>query len=323
MRGGAPGISRAGELAGRRLGSGTAGWRAQAGHGAVRGRHGLDGSGRAAGPRGVAGDHGALLRIALRRRPAVRGNRRQFTGDGIMALFGAPIAHEDHAPRACFAALHLGEAVAEYADELRRAKGLNFSVGSASTPARSSPGLSAKTGKMEYTAVGHTVGLAQRMEALAEPGKAYLTEHTASSLRDTSSSRTSASSTSREPADPIEVFELIGSGLGSLRDSTSPGSAGSRRFVGRSEEMGTLEEALEQAARAGEGSDRHRRRAGCRQEPALPRVHRALPGARDRRLSSAGQAHGEADPVPAVPADDARVLRDRRPRLRPDARARR
>src|SRR2546427_7866832 len=56
------------------------------------------------------------------------GTVAQFTGDGIMALFGAPIAHEDHAQRACYAALHLGEALRGYADELRRTQGLNFSV---------------------------------------------------------------------------------------------------------------------------------------------------------------------------------------------------
>src|SRR5437867_9405081 len=56
------------------------------------------------------------------------GTVNQYTGDGIMALFGAPIAHEDHARRACWAALHLQEAVRGYADELRRTRGLNFSV---------------------------------------------------------------------------------------------------------------------------------------------------------------------------------------------------
>src|SRR5215470_5617471 len=56
------------------------------------------------------------------------GTVNQYTGDGIMALFGAPIAHEDHAQRACWAALHLQESLRAYADELRRTRGLNFSV---------------------------------------------------------------------------------------------------------------------------------------------------------------------------------------------------
>jgi class 3 adenylate cyclase len=56
------------------------------------------------------------------------GTVNQYTGDGIMALFGAPIAHEDHAQRACYAALHLGDALRRYATELRLQRGLNFAV---------------------------------------------------------------------------------------------------------------------------------------------------------------------------------------------------
>jgi class 3 adenylate cyclase len=56
------------------------------------------------------------------------GTINQFTGDGIMALFGAPIAHEDHAQRACYAALHLKDELRRYAEELKRRQGLSFSV---------------------------------------------------------------------------------------------------------------------------------------------------------------------------------------------------
>ncbi len=56
------------------------------------------------------------------------GTVNQYTGDGIMALFGAPIAHEDHAQRACYAALHLQQELGHYAQELKREQGLGFSV---------------------------------------------------------------------------------------------------------------------------------------------------------------------------------------------------
>ena len=118
----------------------------------------------------------SLLSEGVRR---FEGTVDKFTGDGIMALFGAPIAHEDHAPRACFAALHIGELVSEYAGELRRAKGLSFSVRIGINSGEVVAGAIGEDHQPEYTAVGHTVGLAQRMEALAEPGKAYLTEHAA------------------------------------------------------------------------------------------------------------------------------------------------
>src|SRR5881628_3013288 len=103
----------------------------------------------------------------------------QFTGDGIMALFGAPIAHEDHAQRACWAALHLGEGLRRYADELRIAQALNFSVRMGLNSGEVVVGRIGDDLRMDYTAIGHTVGLAQRMEQLAGPERVYLTEHTA------------------------------------------------------------------------------------------------------------------------------------------------
>src|ERR1044072_9226090 len=100
----------------------------------------------------------------------------KFTGDGIMAIFGAPVAHEDHARRACYAALQMLDDVAEYAAELRRERGLNFSTRIGINSGEVVAGAIGERGDGEYTAIGHTVGLAQRMEALAEPGKAYLGE---------------------------------------------------------------------------------------------------------------------------------------------------
>src|SRR6476659_8759958 len=83
----------------------------------------------------------------------------KFTGDGIMALFGAPIAHEDHAQRACFCALHLQKELAAYAAELRRALGLNFSVRMGLNSGEVVVGQIGEDLAMEYTALGHTVGL--------------------------------------------------------------------------------------------------------------------------------------------------------------------
>src|SRR3954454_10493922 len=103
----------------------------------------------------------------------------KFTGDGIMALFGAPIAREDHAQRACYAALHLQGELADFAAELRREQGLGFSVRMGLNSGEVVVGSIGEDLEMAYTAVGHTVGLAQRMESLAEPGKIYLTRYTA------------------------------------------------------------------------------------------------------------------------------------------------
>ncbi len=178
------------------------GGRAQAGDGAVRRRDGLDGARRAKRPRGVAADHGSLLlRSSARACTASRARSTSSRATGSWPLFGAPIAHEDHARRACYAALHLQRELAAYAAELRRAEGSASRSGWASTPARWWSARSARTSGMEYTAIGHTVGLAQRMEQLAEPGKVYLTAaHGVARRRATSRSPISASSRSRARA---------------------------------------------------------------------------------------------------------------------------
>jgi class 3 adenylate cyclase/tetratricopeptide (TPR) repeat protein len=173
----------------------------------------------------------------------------KFTGDGIMALFGAPIAHEDHAQRACFAALEMQRAVSEYSGELRRTDGISLSTRIGINSGDVIVGSIGEAGHLEYTAVGHTVGLAQRVESLAEPGKACLSERTARlasgflDLRDLGESEVKGSSA------PQRVFELVG--VGSARGRLDVARArGFSRFVGRTEEIEQLETAL---ARATEG----------------------------------------------------------------------
>src|SRR4029450_8063633 len=93
--------------------------------------------------------------------------------------FGAPIAHEDHARRACYAALHLSEELGRHTGELRREQGLHFSVRVGLNSGEVVVGTIGEDLDLDYTAIGHTVGLAQRMEQLAEPGKVYLNQDTA------------------------------------------------------------------------------------------------------------------------------------------------
>src|SRR5215470_10687045 len=94
----------------------------------------------------------------------------KFTGDGGMGLFGAPIAHEDHAQRACYAALHLRDAAGTYASEVQTQHGLPFAVRIGLNSGEVVVGRIGDDLRMEYTAQGHVVGLAQRMEAAAESG---------------------------------------------------------------------------------------------------------------------------------------------------------
>jgi class 3 adenylate cyclase/tetratricopeptide (TPR) repeat protein len=170
----------------------------------------------------------------------------KFTGDGIMALFGAPIAHEDHAQRACFAALRLTDDLAEFAAELRRTKGLNFLVRMGLNSGEVVVGGIGEDLGMEYTAVGHTVGLAQRMEQLAEPGKAYLTEYTGELVQGYLALSDLGEFEVKGSSRPLRVHELTGVGAARGRLDISQ-ARGFAKFVGRTEEMKILENAFEQA----------------------------------------------------------------------------
>ena len=180
------------------------------------------------------------------------GTVNQYTGDGIMALFGAPIAHEDHAQRACYAALHLQDALRFYGDELRVTHGLNFGFRIGMNSGEVVVGKIGDDLRMDYTAQGHTVGLAQRMEALADSRSIVLSANTARivdgffRLRDLGAMRI------KGVADAQHVFELEGLGQHRTRLDTSR-ARGLSRFVGRGDEMGALASAL---ARSLEGNGR-------------------------------------------------------------------
>jgi class 3 adenylate cyclase/tetratricopeptide (TPR) repeat protein len=170
----------------------------------------------------------------------------KFTGDGIMALFGAPVAHEDHAQRACWAALTLQRELASYATEVRRGEGLSFSVRMGINSGEVVVGQIGEDLRVEYTAVGHTVGLAQRMESLAEPGKAYLTDQTAELVSGYLDLDDLGEFDVKGVSEPVRVYALAGAGGARSRLDISR-ARGFTRFVGRGDELATLQAALEQS----------------------------------------------------------------------------
>jgi class 3 adenylate cyclase/tetratricopeptide (TPR) repeat protein len=174
------------------------------------------------------------------------GTVNQVMGDGIMALFGAPIAHEDHAQRACYAAMHLQDELASYAAQLRREQGLSFSVRIGLNSGEVVVGAIGEDLGMAYTAIGHTVGLAQRMEQLAEPGKAYLTEHTASLVEGYLELADLGEFQVKGASRALGVHELVGVGAARGRLDVSR-ARGFSRFVGREDELRVLDAALEQS----------------------------------------------------------------------------
>jgi len=179
------------------------------------------------------------------------GTVNQYTGDGIMAVFGAPIAHEDHAQRACYAALHLDGELRRYADDIRRTRGLSFAVRMGINSGEVVVGKIGDDLRMDYTAQGQVVGLAARMEKLAEPGRIYLTRDTRDLVGGFFRLRDVGAFEIRGVAEPVSVFEL--QGIGPLRTRLDVArERGFSPLVGRAEEMVVLEAALERAIR-GEG----------------------------------------------------------------------
>ena len=170
----------------------------------------------------------------------------KFTGDGMLALFGAPIAHEDHARRACYAALHLQRELAAFAAELRRSHGLGLSVRMGLNSGEVVVGAIGDDLGMEYTAVGHTVGLAQRVERLAAPDRIYVSERTASLVGGYLALSDLGEFQLRGASRPLRVYELTGAGAarGALDVARARGFS---RFVGRDEELRALESAWGQA----------------------------------------------------------------------------
>jgi adenylate cyclase len=189
---------------------------------------------------GIMGRFVQILAGGIRR---FGGTVDKFTGDGIMALFGAPVAQEDHARRACHAAWHLTKAVAAYAEDLRCSQGVDFHVRLGLNSGEVVVGRVGEDVRLDPTALGHTVGLAQRMEALAEPGRVYLTEHTARLVKGWFRLIELGPMTVKGARKPLQVFVLDGP-----RPSPTAGGGdralGRSPLVGRQRELAALEDAL-------------------------------------------------------------------------------
>ena len=176
----------------------------------------------------------------------------QSTGDGIFALFGAPVAHEDHPQRALHAALRLQDATRRYSAKL---------VADGGTPLEARVGvntgevvvrtLTTADGHTEYTPIGHTANLASRMQAIAPTGSIAITEHTRRLVEGYFQLKSRGPSRIKGLAEPINVYEVTG--LGALRTRLQRAATrGLTKFVGREREIDVLKHALEQA-KAGRG----------------------------------------------------------------------
>ena len=172
----------------------------------------------------------------------------QVMGDGIMALFGAPVAHEDHAARACYAALRMQAAVSRYAEELERTEGIvvriRVGINSGEVVVRSI----GSDLHMDYTAVGQTTHLAARMEQMATPGSILISQRTLRLAEGVVSVQPLGARQVKGLDAPLEVYELVGAAptRSILR---APGAQRLSLFVGRQAELERLKGILGEAGK--------------------------------------------------------------------------
>jgi class 3 adenylate cyclase/tetratricopeptide (TPR) repeat protein len=177
------------------------------------------------------------------------GTVNQVLGDGIMALFGAPIGHEDHAIRACYAALAMQAALHGYTEAVRRAHGCELRIRVGLNAGEVVVRTISNDLHMDYSAVGQTTHLAARMEQMATPGSIRLTAGTLRLVDGLVQVNALGPLPVRGLDEPVEVFELTGVTTFRRRFQATA-ARGLTPFVGRQTELDTLRQAL---ARAGAG----------------------------------------------------------------------
>ncbi len=179
------------------------------------------------------------------------GTVNQVMGDGIMALFGAPLAHEDHAVRACYAALRMQETVKRYAEEVHRVRGIPLQIRVGLNSGEVVVRSIGSDLHMDYTAVGQTTHLAARMEQMALPGSTLIPPETLRLAEGYVAVKPLGPRPVKGLDAPIEVYEVVRAET--VRSRLYAAAArGLTRFVGREAELDQLRQALERA-RAGHG----------------------------------------------------------------------
>jgi len=190
------------------------------------------------------------LKILMDEIHKYEGTINQFTGDGVMALFGAPLAHEDHAQRACYAALSIQKDLAEYSEKIQKDYGQEFRM---RIGLNSGPVVVGSIGDdlhMDYTAIGDTINLGSRMETQAQPGTVLLSKNTQRLVKDYFELKPLGPLKVKGKEEPQEVFELT---KADVRTRFEAGlMRGITQLVGRKPELETLQTCWDQA-KAGNG----------------------------------------------------------------------
>src|SRR5882672_2524194 len=195
-------------------------------------------------PENVHGLMARVFELILAEVHRYEGTVNQFLGDGVMALFGAPIAHEDHARRGVQAALGISKALETYGEELRRVQGITFLVRQGLNTGLVVVGSIGNDLRMYYTAVGDTTNVAARMQQAAEPGHVLISEATHRLVSGYFQARDVGELSLKGKAAPVHAWDVMSAQAARTRLEVEA-DRGLAPLVGRERELGLLEEAFE------------------------------------------------------------------------------
>ena len=238
-----------------------------------------------------------FLAIAAGAVHAFEGTVNQFTGDGLMAVFGAPLAHEDHARRACLAVLELQREIAGLAADVAQRDGAAFAIRCGLNSGEVVVGTIGEDVHMDFVPLGNTTALGRRIESLAPVGSTAISASTAALVDGEFELRELGEFDVKGVSGRQRVLELVGRGAAQTRLQATAITRGLSRFVGRDAERVELESALEQAL-AGDGQV-----VGIVGEPGVGKsrlVHEFVAGCAARGVpvaSTAAVAHGRNIPL--------------------------
>ena len=241
-----------------------------------------------------------FLAVAAGAVQRLEGSVNQFTGDGLMAVFGAPLAHEDHARRACLAALELQREVAWLAEELARRDGAQFAIRCGLNSGEVIVGLIGDDVHLDFVPIGNTTAVGKRIESLAPVGSTAIGASTAALIEGEFELGDLGEFELKGAGERQRLFELLGPGAVHTRFAAVVARRRLSPFVGRDAERAELDSALEQAL-AGEG-----RAIGIVGEPGVGKsrlVHEFISDCAARGVavnSAAAVAHGRHAPFLAV-----------------------
>jgi class 3 adenylate cyclase len=175
------------------------------------------------------------------------GTVNQFTGDGVMALFGAPLAHEDHAQRACTAALSIQKAIGEYGEKIKQKTGVEFRMRIGLNSGSVIVGSIGDDLRMDYTAVGDTTNLAARIQQNTNPGEVWVSQETRNIIQDYFEDKPVGEIQLKGKSRPQPTYRVIAKRPGVRTRFEAVLVRGITEFVGRGPEMEFLQAAFKKA----------------------------------------------------------------------------